>query len=327
MGQPIWDIVGFVAKSFVVFVTFVACTGFLFSRMRARRTAEPYVRLREISERWRRNVLAIQAGLATTGKRILRKKSEIPKRKPEDMPKDRVFVLDFKGDVLATQTDSLREEVTVVLGIARTGDEVVLRLESTGGAVHGYGLAASQLARLRAKDIPVTVCVDKVAASGGYMMACVGARVLAAPFAIIGSIGVVAAVPNVHRLLERHGVDYEDVTAGRFKRTVTLLGRITEEGRAKLKEQIEDTHDLFKQFVSEMRPKLDIEAVATGEHWYGRKALELGLVDALATSDDYLLEKAQSARIFEVLCERPRSVRERAASMAQSVLGWLSTAS
>jgi serine protease SohB len=156
------------------------------------------------------------------------------------------------------------------------------------------------------------------------MMACVGARVVAAPFAVIGSIGVVAPVPNLHRLLERHGVDYEDVTAGRFKRTVTLLGRITEEGRAKLKEQIEDTHDLFKRFVSEMRPKLDIEAVATGEHWYGRKALELGLVDMLATSDDYLLEKAQSARIFEVLCERPRSVRERAASMAQAVLAWLS---
>jgi serine protease SohB len=324
MGQPIWDVVGFAAKSFVVLITFIACTGFLFSRMRARRTAEPYVRLREISERWRRNVLSIQAGLAATGKRFARK-PDMKRPKPEELPKARVFVLDFKGDVMATQTESLREEVTVVLGLAQSGDEVVLRLESSGGAVHGYGLAASQLARLRAKDIPVTVCVDKVAASGGYMMACVGGRVLAAPFAVIGSIGVVAPVPNVHRLLERHGVDYEDVTAGRFKRTVTLLGRITEEGRAKLKEQIEDTHDLFKSFVSEMRPKLDIESVATGEHWYGKKALELGLVDGLSTSDDYLLEKAQSARIFEVLCERPRSVRERAASMAQSVLGWLST--
>ncbi len=325
MDQPFWEIIGFVAKAFVVFVTFVACTGFLFSRARARRTAEPYVRLREISERWRRNVLAIQAGLASTGRRRFgRRRPEIRHPKPEDLPKARVFVLDFKGDVMATQTESLREEVTVVLGVAQAGDEVVLRLESSGGAVHGYGLAASQLARLRARDIPVTVCVDKVAASGGYMMACVGARVVAAPFAVIGSIGVVAPVPNLHRLHERHGVDYEDVTAGRFKRTVTLHGRITEEGRAKLKEQIEDTHDLFKGFVSEMRPKLDIEAVATGEHWYGRKALELGLVDMLATSDDYLLEKAQGARIFEVLCERPRSVRERAASMAQAVLAWLS---
>lgn len=323
MSQPIWDLVGFVLKSIVVFVTFAACVVVLLSRVRTRRSAEPVVRLREVSERWRRNVAAIKAGLA--GKKLARSK-EARQPKPEELPKARVFVLDFKGDVLATQTESLREEVTVVLGIAEAGDEVVVRLESAGGAVHGYGLAASQLSRLRAKGIPLTICVDKVAASGGYMMACVGQKVLAAPFAVIGSIGVVAPVPNLHRLLERHGVDYEDVTAGRYKRTVSLLGRITEEGRTKLKEQIEDTHGLFKRFVSEMRPQLDVEAVATGEHWYGQRALELHLVDGVATSDDYLLDKATGARVFEVLCERPRSVRERAASMARAALDWLSPA-
>ena len=167
------------------------------------------------------------------------------------------------------------------------------------------------------KEIPLTVCVDKVAASGGYMMACVGDRIVAAPFAIVGSIGVVAAVPNAHKLLQRFGVEYEDVTAGRYKRPVSLLGSITEEGRQKLKEQIDDTHELFKRFVHDMRPKLDIEAVATGEHWYGTRAVELGLVDQLGTSDDYLVEQARAARVFEVLCEKPKTVRERAFSFAR----------
>jgi len=324
MPEPLWDLAGFVLKAIVVTITFIICVGFVFSRARARRSAEPLVRLREVSERWRRNTAAIRAGLAATGKKLARRSKELKPPRPEELPKARVFVLDFKGDVLATQTESLREEVTVVLGVAEQGDEVVVRLESSGGAVHGYGLAASQLARLRAKGIPLTICVDKVAASGGYMMACVGQRVLAAPFAVIGSIGVVAPVPNLHRLLEKHGVDYEDMTAGRYKRTVTLLGRITDEGRTKFKEQLEDTHELFKRFVGEMRPALDVEAVATGEHWYGRRAIELGLVDGLATSDDYLLERASAARVFEVLCERPRSVRERAASMARAALDWLS---
>ncbi len=315
----IWDVAGFALKSLFVFVTFAACVGVFFTRFRARRTTEPVVRLREVSERWRHNVAAIRAGLSAAGRRVRRK--VVARPKPSELPAGRVFVLDFRGDVLATGTEALREEVTVILGVAQKGDEVVLRLESTGGAVHGYGLAASQLARLRTKGVPLTVCVDKVAASGGYMMACVGERVLAAPFAVLGSIGVVAPVPNLHRLLEKHGVDYENVTAGRYKRTVSLLGPITEEGKAKLQDQIDETHSLFKRFVAEMRPALDIEAVATGEHWYGTRAVELGLVDGISTSDDYLLSKVDSARVFEVFCERPRSVRERAASLARAVLG------
>jgi len=323
----LWDVIGFVAKSLIVFVTFSACVGFFFSRMRARRSAEPHVRLREVSARWKRNAHSLRSALALPGKKRWGRR-----RKPSTPPFDetplsgRVFVIDFKGDVMATEVESLREEVTVVLGIADAQDEVVVRLESSGGAVHGYGLAASQLGRIRAREIPLTVCVDKVAASGGYMMACVGKKIVAAPFAILGSIGVVAPVPNLHRLLERHGVDYENFTAGRYKRTVSLLGRITDEGREKLKEQLEETHELFKRYISEMRPSLDIESVATGEHWYGTRAVELGLADALTTSDDYLLEKAASARVFEVLCERPRSVRERAVSLANAaaaVLGGL----
>lgn len=307
------SLLDFFGKSVLVFVTFAACTAFLLSRLRARRRGEPAVRLREIGARWRHNAEAIQRALLSDRDRRKAEKEAIAREKA-DKKRARarsVFVLDFKGDVLATAVESLREEVTMVLAVASEGDRVVVRLESPGGAVHGYGLAASQLARIRARGLPLTVCVDKVAASGGYLMACVANRIVAAPFAVVGSIGVVASVPNLHRVLERWGIDYEDVTAGKYKRTVSVLGPIHEEGRAKLREQIEETHGLFKTFVKDMRPALDIEAVATGEHWYGTRAIELGLVDAVGTSDDTLVELARDCRVFEVLCDRPIPARER----------------
>jgi serine protease SohB len=319
----LWGLAEFAGKALLVFLTFVACVGVVATQLRMRRSTEPVVRLVEVSERWRRNVASLGAALefAHQPKRMLRR---APKPKlVAERPEARVFVLDFKGDVLASETEGLREEITVLSGIARPGDEVVLRLESGGGAVHSYGLAASQLARLKQKSIPLTVCVDKIAASGGYMMACVGQKILAAPFAVVGSIGVVAPVPNAHRLIEKLGIDYQDVTAGEHKRPVSLFGTITDEGRAKLQDQIDETHELFKRFVVDMRPGLDIESVATGEHWYGSRAVELGLVDELRTSDDYLLSRAQDARILELVCDRPRRLRERAASLAQSLLAIL----
>ena len=324
--DTVWSLVDFSVKSILVFVTFAGCASFLFSRLRRRRSTEPFVRLREISARWRQNAEILRAELLPTKERKRAEKSTRAREKLEQErgghPKS-VFVLDFKGDVLATAVESLREEVTAVLSLATPGDEIVVRLESPGGTVHGYGLAASQLARLRTRDLPITVCIDKVAASGGYLMACVAQHVVAAPFAIVGSIGVVAAVPNIHRVLDRLGVDYEDVTAGKYKRTVSLLGEIQPEGRAKLKEQLEETHGLFKSFVVGMRPKLDIEAVATGEYWHGTRAVELGLVDAIGTSDDCLVEKAKDARVFEVLCDRPMSPRERVLHVTESLIAGL----
>ncbi|UVK77459.1 MAG: S49 peptidase family protein [Sodalis sp. Fse] len=200
-----------------------------------------------------------------------------------------LYVLDFKGSMDASEVNSLREEITAVLAVANTGDEVLLRLESQGGVVHGYGLAASQLHRLRDKGIPLTVAVDKIAASGGYMMACVADHIVAAPFAIIGSIGVVAQLPNFNRLLKHNYIDMELYTAGAYKRTLTLFGENSPEGREKFQQELNETHQLFKTFVQRMRPSLYIEAVATGEHWYGEQAQGLGLVDAIGTSDDLLI--------------------------------------
>ncbi len=227
------------------------------------------------------------------------KKQEKEKKAGEGKP--RVYVLNFNGDIRASAVESLRREITAVMTLVDPArDEVVLCLESPGGMVHGYGLAASQLARLRQKEIPLTICVDKVAASGGYMMACLGSRILAAPFAVVGSIGVVAQMPNFHRLLQKHEVDFEVLTAGEYKRTLTVLGKNTEAGRQKFQEELDDTHALFKEFVQQNRTQLDIDVVATGEHWYGKRALELKLVDELKTSDEYLTERTKSAEVFAI---------------------------
>jgi serine protease SohB len=222
-----------------------------------------------------------------------------------------VFVLDFHGDMMASAVASLREEISAVLQVARDGDEAMLRLESAGGAVEGYGLAASQLARLRERKIPLTVAVDKVAASGGYLMACVGDRILAAPFAVVGSIGVVGQLPNFNRLLKKHDVEYELHTAGEFKRTLTLFGENTDEGRAKFRETLEDAHALFKAYIAQYRPQVELARVATGEHWFGTRALELKLVDRISTSDDWLLERSKAADLLELRYRRHRPWLER----------------
>lgn len=233
----------------------------------------------------------------------------ISENKSDD--KKRLFVLNFDGDIKAQATEHLREEITTVLTLAKPTDEVVLRLESPGGVVHLYGLAASQLSRIKNKKIPLTICVDKVAASGGYMMACVGDKILAAPFAVLGSIGVMAEVPNFNRLLKKAEIDYDVYTAGEFKRTVTRFGENTEKGKQKFKDELQDVHVLFKEFINENRPSVDIDAVATGEAWYGRRALERKLVDELITSDEYILGQQEQADIFEIEFVAKKSLQEK----------------
>ncbi len=233
------------------------------------------------------------------------------KKTDDDSVTKRVYVLNFKGNVSASEVDNLREEVTAVLSQASGCDEVVLRLESPGGTVHGYGLAASQLDRIKKKDIPLTVCVDKVAASGGYAMACVADKILAAPFAIIGSIGVVAQIPNFNRLLKKNDIDFELLTAGEYKRTLTLFGENTDKGREKYIEDLEVIHELFKNFIRERRPEIDIPTVATGEVWLGARALEVALVDDIQTSDEYLVSSIAEANVYEIKYVIKKSLMER----------------
>lgn len=262
---------------------------------------------------------------AVLGKEQFKQTSKERKKERKELAKKgsqrkRVYVIDFKGDIRATATSSLREEVSAVLAVANEDDRVLIRLENAGGTVHEHGLAASQLLRLRDKDIPLIVSVDKVAASGGYLMACVASQIIAAPFAIIGSIGVIAQLPNFHRFLEDKGVDFEQVTAGRYKRTLTVFGKNTDEGRGKLKEEIEDVHALFKMQIASHRPEIDIERVSTGEHWYGTRALELGLIDEIRTSDDFLSAAAADADLYQLTFKRRRTFQERLLGGAESLL-------
>ncbi|MFQ0991546.1 protease SohB [Gilliamella apicola] len=225
--------------------------------------------------------------------------------------KPKLFVLSFNGSMDAHEVEELRQEITAVLAIIKPEDQVVIKLESPGGVVHGYGLAASQLLRFRARNIPFTAVVDKVAASGGYMMACTANKIVAAPFAIVGSIGVVAQIPNFNRLLKKHDVDIELQTAGEYKRTLTMFGENTDEGRQKFKQELEETHLLFKDFVKEYRPNVDIEKVATGEHWFAAQAKDKGLVDQISTSDDFILSHLDTHKIISVSFQRKQKLSEK----------------
>ncbi|MFZ8928229.1 MAG: protease SohB [Gammaproteobacteria bacterium] len=235
--------------------------------------------------------------------------------------KKRIFVLNFDGDPKASQVDELRKAITAVLTMAKPEkDEVMLRLESPGGMVHAYGLAASQLQRIRSREIPLTICVDKVAASGGYMMACVANKLIAAPFAYIGSIGVLVQMPNFNRLLKDKHVDYEMVTAGEYKRTLTMFGENTKKDREKMEEDIQEVHTLFKDFVRTSRPDMAIDKLATGETWLGSRARELGLVDETGTSDEYIAAACDNAEVYEVAYEKKKKITDKLGSVLEGAL-------
>ena len=271
---------------------------------------------KDLRERLEHSVLSKDQLKATRKAQAKAAKQE--KKAPPCKP--RVFVLDFDGDIKASATDNLRHEVTALLSMAKAEDEVVLRLESGGGMVHSYGLASSQLVRIRDAGIPLTVCVDKVAASGGYMMACIGQKILSAPFAILGSIGVVAQLPNVHRLLKKHEIDFEVLTAGEYKRTLTVFGENTEKGREKFQEDLQTTHDLFKNFVARYRQQVSIDDVATGEVWLGTAALGKHLADEIKTSDQYLAERAHEAELFHLHYAQKKSLPERFGMAASALI-------
>jgi len=277
-------------------------------------------------------------GMASVLRKAVMQKSDQKKEAKEEKKREKAdaknassrpksFVIDFKGDLKASGVPSLREEVTAILDVATADDEVIMRLENYGGVVHEHGLAASQLARIRERDILLTVCVDKVAASGGYLMACVASKIYAAPFAILGSIGVLAQIPNFNRMLDSHGVDFEQITAGKYKRTVTMFGENTDEDRAKLKEELEEVHGLFKSAVGAYRPDLDLDKIATGEHWYGSRALELGLADEIKTSDELLTELAADRELFQVVYHIKQPLQKRLMASIDSTLEKIDAAS
>lgn len=258
------------------------------------------------------NSIMMSEGEFKKEKKRLKQKAKLEEKESDKNPKKFSYLIDFlKGDIEASAVNTFKEEISAIINVAKKDEEVILRIESPGGVVHGYGLAAAQILRLREAGLNVTVCVDKVAASGGYLMSCVAHQIIASPFAIIGSVGVVAQVPNFNRLLKKHDVDFKEYTAGDYKRTVSILGEITEKGEAKFKEQLEATHVLFKGFVGQFRPQLDMNKIATGEYWYGQDALALKLVDKIQTSDDYILNKTKTHQVLKISFEKKPSLSDK----------------
>ncbi len=304
----------FLAKVATLVLALIVLISFIIAAASKGKSAKEKLKIKKLNKRFEdyKDTLNDQILNKNELKQIAKtdkKKNKAAKKQPHT--RKRVFVLDFNGDIKASATTSLREEVTAILTVANPSDEVVVRLESPGGIVPCYGLAASQLKRLRDRNIFLTIAVDKVAASGGYMMACVANKILAAPYSIIGSIGVVAQLPNFHRLLKKNNIDFEQITAGAYKRTLSMFGENTEKGREKVQEDVNNVHEIFKEFIIENRPNINIDEIATGEHWHGVQALNLQLIDELMTSDDYLLKSSFDKDIYEVHYEPKKSFADK----------------
>lgn len=269
---------------------------------RGRSQTKEHFEIKSLNEKYRDMAEGIQEVILPKDefKQLLKEQKKSDKIRQKEKDRKRIFVLCFEGDIKASAVAPLREEITAIISVATPKDEVLVCIESGGGMVHAYGLATSQLQRIREKNIPLTVCVDKIAASGGYLMACVANKILAAPFSIIGSIGVLAQLPNFYRLLKKHDIDYEQITAGNYKRTLSLFGQNTASGRKKMEEDVEAIHTLFKKQILTYRPNIDIERVATGEHWLAAQAIDLNLVDEISTSDDYLLKASEMFDLYQV---------------------------
>ena len=336
--EYLYDYGLFLAKSITIVIATLAIVGGIVAVIvRQRRPTKAKLEIVHLNKRYEDMEKSLSSALATDADLRMLDKADRKSHKQEakgakkkakkgelamgEAGRSRVFVLDFDGDVRASAVASLREEISAVLTVATASDEVLVTLESGGGLVHSYGLAASQLQRIRSAGVPLTIAVDKVAASGGYMMACVANKLIAAPFAYVGSIGVVMQMPNVSKVLKKHDVDYEMLYAGQYKRTLTVFGENTDEGREKMQADLEDTHVLFKEFIVSLRPDLDIDKVATGETWPGTRALDLGLVDELSTSDDYLMSRRNDADLLKISYTERKSVVRSLSSLMSMGLG------
>ncbi|OUD14138.1 protease SohB [Thioflexithrix psekupsensis] len=314
MWEFLFDYGLFFAKTLTIVLAIVVIIVMaMAARQQSSEEEQGELKITSLSERFKNYRSQLEEAIYDKQELKNRQRDAKKQAKEDKAPRRHLFVLDFHGDIRASAVESLRQEITAILMVAdkARGDEVVVKLDSGGGLVHTYGLAASQLKRIKDKDIPLTIVVDKVAASGGYLMACLADKLIAAPFAIIGSIGVLAQLPNFHRLLKKHDIDFEQLSAGEYKRTLTVFGENTDKARVKMQADLEDTHQLFKQFILDHRPTLNIEQVATGEYWYGTQAKNLNLIDDITTSDDYLLAASKTADIYQVHYAQKRSLKEK----------------
>ncbi len=310
----------FLAKSVTFIIVVAVIIGLIASA--GQKTKPKKINIEHLNDRYAELKKHLQEAVLT--KKELKKRAKQTKadtKKDAELVKEKVYVLNFNGDIKAAQSEQMKDEISALLSLDDSIAEIVVKVESGGGMVHQYGFAASQLERIKQKGIPLTVCVDKVAASGGYMMAVVADKIIAAPFAVLGSIGVIAQLPNFNRLLKKNDIDFEVHTAGEYKRTLTVFGENTDKAREKFREDLADVHVLFKDFVGERRTCVDVDKVANGDVWYGQKALEVNLVDEIKTSDEYLQERCNTADVYLLSSEKKKSVFERLGMAAQAGVG------
>lgn len=317
----------FLKTAVIVIAILIVLSNIIAASLKAKDDNKQKVKFKNKSKEFKKrkqelDLIFLDSKAAKKAKKLQAKALKKIEKQIAETPPAKLFVLNFEGDIKASQAENLSNEITHILECAKPSDEVLVKLESPGGMVSGYGLAASELKRIKDAGLKLSVSVDKVAASGGYMMACVADRIMAAPFAIIGSIGVVAQIPNFNKLLKKNHVDYEIVTAGKYKRTLTVFGENTDEGREKFKDQLEDIHILFKNFVTSNRPILaaDIENIATGEYWFGEQCLEKKLIDHVQTSEDFIFQNKDKFEIFEVSTEKKKSMIEKLSESAAQII-------
>lgn len=317
----------FLAKTATIVVAILIVFAFIIALSgKSKAKTKGKLTIKKINDKYDEMAETINKEILTKAETKALKKPKKSKRKSKSKAKrhpHRMFVIHFNGDIKASAVASLREEITAILLTAKPNDQVLCCLESPGGLVNAYGLAASQLQRLKEAKIKLVVAVDKMAASGGYMMACVADEIIAAPFSIIGSIGVVAQLPNFHRYLEKKNIEFEQLTAGEYKRTLTMFGKNTSKGREKMQEEVEDTHELFKSFIADNRKSISVDTVATGEHWYGTRALDLKLIDTIQTSDDYILSLINKYDIYKIQYRIKKSFGKRFSDLAHQSISKL----
>ena len=290
-------------------------------RSRSSRSQEVELEVTYLNNAFKRTAAPLRNTLFSKKQRAaerkqMQKEAKIRKKKGADAKKI-AYVINFQGDIRASQVSNLAQIVSSLIDVTSPGQEVILRLESAGGFVHTYGLATAQLLRLRKRKLNLVICVDKVAASGGYMMAAVASKIYAAPFSILGSIGVIGQIPNLNAFLKDKKVDIEQHTAGEYKRTLTVFGKNTPKGRKKFQEDLNTTHKLFKDVVQQYRPKIALRKVATGEIWYGSEARKLNLIDEVLTSDEYLHQKCRQADVYEINVKEKKTLTKRLGKMGE----------
>lgn len=302
----------FFAKIITVFVLIILLVILVFGIKKSQSGENNHIKLTKLNDQYKKLTQRLQKQILDKNAFKKQNKQDKQVKKSESKTeKPSIFVSEFIGNIRADAVSSLREVITAILLLAKPGDEVTIILESPGGMVPHYGLAASELTRIKAAGLTLTIIIDKVAASGGYLMAVVADRIIAAPFAIVGSIGVVYQLPNFHRWLKSHDISYELLTAGEYKRTLTMFGENTKQGREKVLEDLDVTHGLFKDFIHKHRPQVNLDEVATGEYWYASKAIKLNMVDDLMTSDDYLLTASNRANIYKLTLTQKKTLGER----------------